>query len=75
MTYYLCIDDKEPIEIGNTTLGGTLLAEEGWKYIQVIIENYETISFEYKIKDDKGKTYSLDSFLDKMKRIKIIEEN
>ncbi len=75
MIYYLILKDKltqKTITICKQTLGGTLLAEEGWDYLQTIIQNHENINFNFEIIDEKNKIWDLDKFLDMIKKYKII---
>ena len=76
MTYYLIIEDtnKQTYEIGNVTLGGVMLAEQGWTMLKSIIEHYEDITFKFKIVDDRFKEYKLDKLIQMMEKIKIIEQ-
>jgi len=74
MIYYLIIENMSPVVIGETTLGGTFLADSGWPMLLKIIKNFEDLTFKFEIKDEKNKLYSLDSFMDKVNRGGVIDQ-
>ena len=74
MTYYLVINKTMTFPIGSMTLGGTMLAENGWDMVQEIIKNYEELAFDFKVIDDNSKTYRIDTFIEMMSKIKIIKQ-
>ena len=74
MEYYIALDptkDSEFISIGTDNQFGVFWSDTGLDYLYDIFNNHEELVDEIVIKDEKGKTYSILQFLDKLKGLKL----
>ena len=77
MTYYIVMDNKTPEDLWDeNTLGeesfGTFYTGLGYIALNKIVQTEPELLGRIKIKDEKGKDYSVTEFLDSLQKWKII---
>ena len=77
MTYYIVMDNKTPEDLWDeNTLGeesfGTFYTGLGYIALNKIVQTEPELLGRIKIKDEKGRDYSVTEFLDNLQKWKII---
>ena len=78
MRYFILLpgDTEESVDFSTTILGEVSFknfwADQGFEILVRLVEKYPDTLEEVVIKDEKSKSYSVEEFLEKIKKLKVI---
>lgn len=78
MRYFILLpgDTEESVDFSTNILGEVSFknfwADQGFEILVRLVEKYPDTLEEVVIKDEKSKSYSVEEFLDKIKKLKVI---
>ena len=78
MRYFILLpgDTEESVDFSTNILGEVSFknfwADQGWSILLKLIDKHPTTLDEVVIKDEKSNNYSIEEFLDKIKKLRII---
>lgn len=79
MRYFILLpgDTEETVDFSTNILGEVSFknfwADQGFDILIKLVEKHPTALEEVTIKDEKSKSYSVEEFLDKIKKLRIIQ--
>lgn len=79
MRYFILLpgDTEESVDFSTNILGETSFknfwADQGFEILVRLVEKYPDTLSEVTIKDEQSKSYSVEEFLDKIKKLKVIQ--
>lgn len=78
MRYFILLPDdtEESVDFSTNILGEisfkNFWADQGFEILVRLVEKYPDTLSEVKIKDEQSKSYSVEQFLEKIKKLKVI---
>jgi len=79
MRYFILLpgDTEESVDFSTNVLGEisfkNFWADQGFEILVRLVEKYPDTLSEVRIKDEQSKSYSVEEFLDKIKKLKVIQ--
>jgi len=79
MRYFILLpgDTEESVDFSTNILGEVSFknfwADQGFEILVRLVEKYPDTLSEVRIKDEQSKSYSVEEFLDKIKKLKVIQ--
>jgi hypothetical protein len=79
MRYFILLpgDTEESVDFSTNVLGEVSFknfwADQGFEILTRLVEKYPDTLSEVVIKDEQSKSYSVEEFLDKIKKLKVIQ--
>jgi hypothetical protein len=79
MRYFILLpgDNEESVDFSTNILGEVSFknfwADQGFEILVRLVEKYPDTLEEVVIKDEQSKSYSVEQFLDKIKKLKVIQ--
>jgi hypothetical protein len=79
MRYFILLpgDTEESVDFSTNILGEisfkNFWADQGFEILVRLVEKYPDTLSEVTIKDEQSKSYSVEEFLDKIKKLKVIQ--
>jgi hypothetical protein len=79
MRYFILLpgDTEESVDFSTNVLGEisfkNFWADQGFEILVRLVEKYPDTLSEVTIKDEQSKSYSVEEFLDKIKKLKVIQ--
>ena len=78
MRYFILLpeDNEQDVDYSTNILGETsfknFCADQGFEILVRLVEKYPDTLEEVRIKDEQSKSYSVEQFLEKIKKLKVI---